>query len=84
LGKRSWLPHQPVDHVPVIHPVLVPAAQAWQPFDQVLGVPDLHLLGIQADLDLLTDQPARHRVGVSLDVNQGTLVYATAAPLACF
>jgi len=84
LGKGSGLAHQPIDHVPVVHALLVPAAQTWLPLDQLLGVPHLDLLGIQADLDFLADQPAGHRVTVPLDVNQAALVHATTSPLACF
>jgi hypothetical protein len=74
LGKRSRLPHQPVDHVPVVHPLLVPAPQTRQAFEQLLRVPHLDLLGVQPGLDLFTDQPARHRVAVSLDVDQTALI----------
>jgi hypothetical protein len=84
LGKRSGLAHQPVDHVPVAHPLLVPAAQARQPFDQLLGVPDLHVLGVQPNLDLFPDQPARHRVAVSLHVDQAALIHTTTPPLPPF
>jgi hypothetical protein len=78
LGEGPWLPHQPVDHVPVVHPLLVPATQTRQPFDQLLRVPHLDLLGGQPGLDHLADQPARHRVAVSLDVDQAALIHPTA------
>jgi hypothetical protein len=84
LGKRPRLPHQPVDHVSIVDPLLVSAPQARQPFDQLLGIPDFHVLGIQPHLDLLADQPARHRVTVPLDVNQAALVHATPPSLARF
>jgi hypothetical protein len=82
LGKRPGLAHQPVDHVPVAHPLLVPAPQPRQPFNQLLGVPHLHVLGVQAGLDFLADQPARHRVAVPFHMDQAALVYATTSPLA--
>lgn len=75
LGERPWFPHQPVDHVPVIHLLLVPAAQTRQAFDQLLRVPHLDLLGGQPGLDHLADQPAWHRVTVPLDVDQAALVH---------
>jgi hypothetical protein len=84
LGERPRLPHQPVDHVPIVDAVLVSAPQARQPFDQLLGIPDFHVLGIQPGLDLLADQPTRHRVAVPLHVDQAALVHATALSLACF
>lgn len=84
LGKSPRLPHQPVDDVPVVHALLLPAPQTRQPFDQLLGIPDLHVLGIQAGLDLLADQPTRHRVAVPLHMDQAALVHATTPPLARF
>jgi hypothetical protein len=68
-GERPWLAHQPVDDVPVGDPVLAPAAQPWQTLDQALGVPDLDVVGVQAGLHPLPDQPAGHRVGVAADVD---------------
>jgi hypothetical protein len=84
LSKRPRLPHQPVDHVAVVDPLLVPATQPRQPLDQLLRIPHLHVLGIQPGLDVLADQSARYGVAVSLDVNQATAVHATAPPLARF
>jgi hypothetical protein len=62
--KRSGLPHQPADDVPVVDVMLVLAPQAWHPLHQLLGVPDLDLLQADPCLDLLATQPRRHRVGV--------------------
>jgi hypothetical protein len=84
LGERSRLPHQPVNDVPIVHPLLASAPQPRLPLDQLLRVPHLHLLGIQADLDVLADQPARHRVTIALHVNQAALVHTTTSPLARF
>jgi hypothetical protein len=84
LGKSPRLPHQPVDDVPVVHALLVPAPQTRQPFDQLLGIPDLHVLGIQADLDRLADEPTRHRVAVPLHMDQAALIHTTTPPLARF
>lgn len=63
-GECSRLTHQPADDVPVVDPVLVLAAQARHPLDQLPGVPDLDLLQPQAGFDLFADQPRRHRVSV--------------------
>lgn len=84
LGKRSRLPHQPVDDVPIVDPVLVPAPQPRHSLDQLLGIPDFQVLGIQPGFDLLADQPARHRVAVALHVDQTPLVHATGLPPARF
>ena len=56
--------------MPVVHPLLVPATQTRQPFAQLLRVPHLQMLGVQPDLDLRADQPARHRVAIPLDMDQ--------------
>jgi len=64
--------------------LLVPASQTRQALDQLLGVPDLQVLDIQPGLDLLADQPARHRVAVPLDMDQAALVHATTPPLTGF
>jgi hypothetical protein len=75
VGERPRLAHQPVDDVPVGDPVLAPATQPRQAFDQALGVPDLDVVGEEAGLDPLPDQPAGHRVGVADDVDGATTVH---------
>jgi hypothetical protein len=55
--------------VPVGNPVLAPPTQPWQPLDQALSVPDLDVVGVEAGLHPLPDQPAGHRVGVAADVD---------------
>jgi hypothetical protein len=75
VGERPGFPHQPVDDVPVLDAMLALAPQPWQPFDAVLGVPDLDVLGAEAGLDPLADQPAGHRVGVAGDVDGTALVH---------
>lgn len=84
LGKGARLPHQPVDHVPIVDAVLVPPAQARLPLDQVLGIPDFHVLGVQAHLDLFADQPAGYRVAIALHMDHAAWVHATAAALTRF
>jgi hypothetical protein len=84
LGKGARLAHQPIDHVPIIHPLLVPAPQARQSFQQLLRVPNLQVLHMQSDFHHFADQPARHRVAVPFDMDQAALVHATGAPLARF
>jgi hypothetical protein len=84
VGERPRLPHQPVDDVPVLDVVLAPTPQPGEPLDAALGVPDLDLLRIDAGLDLLADQPARHRIGVPRDVNGAALIHAYLPPLARF
>jgi hypothetical protein len=61
--------------VPVGDVVLALAPQPGQPLDALLGVPDLDLLGVEASLDPLADQPAGHRVDVAREVNGAALVY---------
>jgi hypothetical protein len=64
--------------------MLVPATQPRLLLQQLLGIPDFHVLGIQPHFDLFADQPAGHRVAVALDMNHAALVHATAASLARF
>jgi len=82
VGERPRLAHQPVDHVPVVDAVLAPAAQARQPLDQLLGIPDLHLLGVQSHFHPLADQPAEHRVIVPRHMDDAAFVHAGTQPLA--
>jgi hypothetical protein len=58
--------------------VLVPAAQTRQSLQPLLRAPHVQVLGIQPHLDHFADQPARHRVGVPLDVDRAAAVHATA------
>ena len=76
VGERPRLAHQPVDDVPVLDAVLAPAAQPRQPFDLLLRVPHLQVVGVDADLDPLADQPADHRVGVAADVDGAATIDA--------
>jgi len=74
-GERPRLAHQPVDDVPVGDPVLAPATQARQVLDQVLGVPDLDVVGEKPRLHPFPDQPAGHRVGVAADVDGAATIH---------
>ena len=76
VGERPRLAHQPVDDVPVLDAVLAPATQPRQPFDLLLRVPHLQVVGVDADLDPLADQPADHRVGVAADVDGAATIDA--------
>ena len=82
VGERPRLPHQPVDDVPILDAVLAPAPQPGEPLDAALGVPDLDLLRVDARLDPLADQPARHRIGVPRDVDGAAVVDPHLPPLA--
>jgi len=82
LGERPRLAHQPVDDVPVVDALLVPAAQPRQHLDPLLAVPDLQVLDEQPHLDRLADQPAGHRVAVAADVDQAALIDLRPQPLA--
>jgi hypothetical protein len=69
-GKGSGFAHQPVNHVAVVHPVLVLAAQPLQPQHYLLRVAHLDLLQTDACLHGFADQPGRHRVGVVFNPNR--------------
>jgi hypothetical protein len=72
--KSPRLAHQPIDDVPVIHPVLAAATQPWQPLQQALRVPYLQVLGVQPGLHPFPNQPAGHRVGVARDVDRAARI----------
>jgi len=82
VGEGPRLADQPIDHVPVLHPVLAPAPQSRQRLGQPLGVPHLDPFGVQPGLDPLADQPAGHGVGVALDVDRTAAVHPHPQPLA--
>jgi hypothetical protein len=68
--------------MPVVDVLPVTAPQTRQTLHQVLRVPHLQLLRVQPHLDALTDQPARHRVVVPLDVDQAAAVHLDPLPTA--
>lgn len=70
--------------MPVVDPLLTATPQPRHALDQLLGVPNLHVLGKQAGLDRRAAQPTRHRVAVPLHVDQAALVHATTPPLTRF
>jgi hypothetical protein len=82
VGERPRFANQPVDHVPVVDPVLVAAAQARQRLDQLLPVPDLDPLRVEAGLHPLPDQPAGHRVDVAFHPDGAAAVHPHREPLA--
>jgi hypothetical protein len=75
-GKGSRLSHQRIDHVPVMHRVLVPADQSRQCVDEHVRVPDLDAVGVEPGFHTLADQPAMHRVGTAVDVDQTSRIDA--------
>lgn len=81
--ERSRLPHQPVDDVPIVDALLVPAAQTRLTLHQLLRVPHLDLFHVQAHLDALADQTARHRIRVAAHVDRAPAVHSRQHPLAC-
>jgi hypothetical protein len=81
VGERPRLAHQPVDDVPVLDPVLAPAAQPRQPLHQALAVPHLQVIRVQARFYPLPDEPARHRVDVLTHVDGAAAIDPHAQPL---
>ena len=84
IGERPRLTDQPVDDVSVIDPLLATSAQARHLVPQLLGVPHLNHLGVQAGLHLLADQPAGHRVDVPLHFDDAARFHPHTQPLARF
>lgn len=72
--ERSWLPHQRVDHMAVMHRVLVPTDQPRQRVGEFVRVPDLHAVGEEPGFDPLADQSAMHGVGASVNVDQASRI----------
>lgn len=68
--------------MPIFDPVLASPPQPRQLLDPPLGVPHLDPLSVQPRLDLLTDETARHRIGVPLDVDRAAGVHPHRPPLA--
>jgi hypothetical protein len=69
--------------VPVVDAVLAPATQPGTAFDEALAVPDLEVVGVQANLDPFADQAARHRVGVAANVEGAPRIHSHFEALAC-
>lgn len=53
-----------------------PTAQPRQALDLLLGIPDVQMLRVQADLDPFADQAAIHRVGVVQDMDGAAAIHA--------
>jgi hypothetical protein len=82
IGERSRLADQPVDDVPVVDPLLATPTQTRHLVPQLLGVPHLNHLGVQACLHFLADEPAGHRVDVPLHLDNAARFHAHPQPLA--
>jgi hypothetical protein len=74
--ERSRLPHQRVDHMPVMHRVLVPTDQSRKCVGEFVRVPDLHAVGEEPSFHPLADQSAMHRVGTAVNVDQASRIDA--------
>jgi hypothetical protein len=75
-GEGSGLSHQRIDHVPVMHRVLVPTDQSRQRVGQHVRVPDLDAVGVEPGFHTLADQPAMDRVGTAVNVDQASRIDA--------
>jgi len=84
VSEGAGLAHQPVDDVPVVDAMLVASAQPRQMLDPFLRVPHFQVFHEEANLDLLTDQPAGHGIAVAIDVDQAAAIDAGLQTLARF
>ena len=75
-GERSRLSHQRIDHVPVMHRVLVPADEPRQRVGEEVRVPDLDAVSVEPGFHPRADQPAMYRVGTAVDVDQTSRIDA--------
>lgn len=80
--EGTWLPHQPVDHVTVLDPVLAATAQTRQTLHTPARVPHLDRLRADPRLHPFADQPARHRVDIALQVDRAAAVHTHLPTLA--
>ena len=74
--ERSRLPHQRVDHMPVMHRVLVTTDQPRQRVGEFVRVPDFHAIGEESGFHPLADQSAMNRVGAAVNVDQASRIDA--------
>jgi hypothetical protein len=75
VGEGARLAHQPVDDVPVLDAMLAAAAQTRQAFHLPLGVPNVEVVGVDANLDPFADQPTGHRIRVAADVDRAAALH---------
>jgi hypothetical protein len=82
VDEGTRLAHQPVDDVPVLDAMLAAATQARQAFHLLLGVPNVEVVGVDADLDAFADQPTGDRIRVADDVNRAAALHTNRHTLA--
>ncbi|HEY2418879.1 MAG TPA: hypothetical protein VGH84_13230 [Steroidobacteraceae bacterium] len=79
--KGARLAHQPLDHMPIIDPVLALATQSLHRLHERARVPHLDRVRTDPRFHLLAKQARRHRVGVLLHLNRAALADAHPLPL---
>jgi hypothetical protein len=84
VSERSRLAHQGVDDVSVVDLVLATSPQTGQLGHLLVGIPELQPLGMQAGLEPLTNEPAGHRVDVTLHPHRAACLHTHTQPLARF
>jgi len=70
VGESARLSHQLVDDVPIVDGVLIAADQPRSRLHVAIRVPNLNAVGVQPGFDPFADEPALHRIGVPMNVNQ--------------
>jgi hypothetical protein len=73
--KCSRLSHQPVDHMPIVDPVLALTPQTLHRLHPRPGVPHLDLVRTDPRFHFFTNQPRRHRVRVLLHLDRAPLAH---------
>jgi hypothetical protein len=73
--ERPGLSHQPVDHVPIIDPMVRLTTQTLHRLHQRACVPHLDRLGAESCFHPFPTQSRRHRVGVLLHLNRAALAH---------
>ncbi|HWY88461.1 MAG TPA: hypothetical protein VNX28_17245 [Gemmataceae bacterium] len=78
--KCPRLPHQPVDYVPIVDPVLALTTQALHRLHPRPRVPHLDLVRTDPRFHPFPDQPRRHRVRVLLHLDRAPLAHTHPRP----
>ncbi len=72
----AGLAYQRVDHMAVMHRVLVPTDQPGQRVGEFVRVPDLDAVGEEPGFHPFADQSAVHRIGAAVNVDQAARIDA--------
>lgn len=67
MGERIWLTNERINHVAKVDVCLVFSNETWHCELVFTSVPDVHFVGIDADLDSASDETAWYGIAILLD-----------------